>query len=151
MTLVPVCNCSATSALTIFFQFRCGGKRTDVPLIFTSARRIARTLKSAVDGRSVKTNSRRNVASRPVNQCPCGLTATGKTIHSARLSRGKKLIAGSFRAIHTSTDVATPANTAIQIARCNGLERTFDLTSSIILAMCSHTKTREEGVDLRAK
>ncbi len=78
-------------------------------------------------GRSVKTNSRRNVASRLANQCVRGLTAAGKTIHSARRSRGKKLIPGSWHAIHARTDIAILANTAIQIPRCHGLRTNISI------------------------
>ena len=46
----------------------------------------------------------------------------GKNDPLARLSRGKKLIAGSLRAIHMSANMATPANTTIRVARCHGFE-----------------------------
>src|SRR5207249_11724086 len=57
-------------------------------------------LRCAVAGRSTKVNSRRNVASRLANQCACASTAAGNTIHSARLSRLKKLISGTDPAIN---------------------------------------------------
>jgi hypothetical protein len=90
-------------------------------LIFTSARRIARTLKRAVAGWSIKTTSRRNVASTLADECACASIAAGNTIHSARRSYGKKLIAESCRAIHAKIDIVTPANATIKIARCHGL------------------------------
>src|SRR6266478_10047398 len=95
----------------------------EAPLIFTSARRIARMLKRAVAGCTGKRNSRLNVVSKLANQCARASRATGKTIHSARESRGKKLIAGSFRAVHAKIDITTAANVRIKIARNLGLWR----------------------------
>src|SRR5438874_2471346 len=93
------------------------------PLIFMLARRIARKLKRAVGGGSGKTNSRRNVASKLADPCARELAAVGKTIHSARASRGRKLIPGSLRAIHARIDGTTATNATIKIARPRGLWR----------------------------
>ena len=121
--------------LAISFQLRFSGKRRGEPLIFTSTRRIPRTIKRAVGGWFIKTNSRRNVVSRLANQCACASTAAGKTIHSARRSRGKKLIAGSCHAIHASIDIARPASATINITRCHGLKIDIvDPTFSMFLA-----------------
>ena len=70
---------------------------------------------------AVDVATRKLVAARLANQCACASTAAGNTIHSARLSRLKKLIAGSVPAIHARTDIAMIANAPIKIARCHGL------------------------------
>src|SRR5215470_3601364 len=121
------------------------------PLSFTSARRIARTLKRAVAGWSLETNSRRNVASRLLNQCARASTAAGNAIHSARLSPGKKLIAGSCHANHASIDVATLANTVIQIARCHGLETNIATKRLASFWRYARVCRREKELDSQTK
>src|SRR4029077_16868670 len=96
----------------------------EAPLIFTSARRIARRLKRAVAGCTGKRNSRLNVVSKLVNQCARESRAAGKTIHQARESRGRKLIAGSFRAIHARINITAATKARIKMARRCGFLRT---------------------------
>ena len=62
-------------------------------------------------------------------------TAPGKTIHSVRRSRSKKLMAGSCHAIRANIDIVTPANATIKITRCRGLKTDIvDPTFSMFLA-----------------
>ena len=113
-------------------------------MIFTSARRIARTLKRAVAGWSVKTTSRRNVASRLADECACASIAAGNTIHSARRSWDKKLIAASCHAIHARIDIVTPANATIKIARCHGL-RTEIVDRPFNMFLSDHRNLDRDG------
>ncbi len=134
MLFVPVRKKASTSTIEISFQRPLVPTSTDAPLIFNSTRLAPRTPNCAVLGRLANVNSRRKVASRLPMGCNLASTADGKRTHSARRSRGRKLIFGSRTHSNASHARAVAPNVKIRATRCQVFKKGAslrDLTANV--------------------
>ena len=103
----PVRKNFDASSVSICFQLRVEAAGTASPLIFNSTRLAARTSSGADFDSEFSVNVRRKVASIVATGCVRASIAAGNRIHSARPSRGRKLIFGSRSHFHASQPKAT--------------------------------------------
>ena len=119
-----------TSSVEICFQFPVASVCTVSPLIFNSIRLAARTSNRADPGCDSTCSVRRNVASIVATGCVRASIAAGNTIHSARLSRGRKLIFGSRSHFHASHPKAMVA----AATKASAVQNVFNGTNLVSVA-----------------
>ncbi len=126
----PVRKNFDTSSVEISFQSRSGAVGAVSPLIFNSIRLAARTSNRADPGCDSTCSVRRNVASIVATGCVRASIAAGNTIHSARLSRGRKLIFGSRSHFHASHPKAMVA----AATKASAVQNVFNGTNLVSVA-----------------